>query len=141
MFFQDIRTCPNCGIRISKSRGCSQIRCPRCSLDYCWCCMHAMHHHASIFNVCPKLQYSRVPNLLLTVLFIFSLPVLEVVGPPVCAIAYSAYALPRRVLDQGQYSPLAFLKALLCVLILLPLSLALAVLLSAALLVFATLPL
>ena len=103
--------------------------------------MQATHQHSSIFNLCPKLQYSRVPNLALTVLFILFLPLLEVVGPLASAVAYSAYAVPRRVLDRGQNQPFAYLKAILSVLILLPLSLAVALLVSVVLLVFATLPL
>ena len=99
------------------------------------------HWHSSVFNLCPRLQYSRFTNLLLVFLFILFLPVLEVVLPITLAFKYSIANIPQNITSRTKSPILSIPVYLLCILVVLPILSVLACIVSCLLLVLGTLPL
>ena len=82
------RKCPSCRAKLSKEDGCPHMRCPRCSYNFCWCCMGEWHQNVNF--TCPRLPYDGYcATVCVSFIVGFLLPVIIVIGLVVAPVVYS----------------------------------------------------
>ena len=62
------KPCPQCGMAVSKSGGCNQIKCPGCQVSFCWICGQIVtddafpeHYSECLDQACLSLAHSSSP--------------------------------------------------------------------------------
>lgn len=84
-----VRKCPKCRVRIEKDGGCPHMKCPRCHVDFCWCCMGESENHNKFYSLCPRLPFNLCVNILLVILGIIFMPLIFTLGP----LGYAFYGV------------------------------------------------
>ena len=123
------------------------MHCTRCNTGFCWSCMETDKVHDSRcggFAFCPRLPYSMCVNLLITVIAFILCPIFMILGPIIFSVYLSLYQVPRELKSKFKYDCdcgrcAAKFWAYLIGILLTPIFLALAIPVSALLLVFGTL--
>ena len=126
------------------------MHCERCNYDFCWCCMGQKNQHNKWYALCPSLPFNICVNILLVMLAMIFMPVIFTVGPLIAAFLYTGKSFDKirrwRVGTKQYYSRwsccrkfwMNIFSLTLCLIIALPLCLALASGASALLLSFGT---
>lgn len=98
-----------------------------------------MYSHRSIFNVCPRLKYSRIPNLFMVLFLIITVPFTIIIYSLLYALEISLYKVPNLCCRPERKRSKAFCLAF-SILLVLPLMMAIALIIAPILVVFGTLP-
>ena len=102
--------------------------------------------HSTWYKICPELPFSLCANLIITFLFIVFLPLVITLGPLLWIIGATAFYLPYEIFRGGCHGSICLgivktIGALLCVLVVMPIAVALGMTAVAIADAFAILPL
>ena len=64
------------------------MKCPRCHIDFCWCCMGEYGNHSVFYALCPGLPFNLCVNISLVIMGMIFMPLIFTLGP----LGYAFYA-------------------------------------------------
>lgn len=84
----NVKYCPDCGVRTEKDSGCNKIHCTRCDYSWCWLCRCKFwsYEHYGKFNPtgCPHMYEGKMTCcsiFFLSLCAIICAPIVLVIGP------------------------------------------------------------